>query len=125
MSSISVWHDGTGEKRKNAASGWRGRRLIWLAALYVVLNIGDLTSTALGLRYGMIEGNPLMSALLSQHGFGALIAYKGIITLAVLLGLGVLRRWSARGATGTLLVCDALLGMVVCSNVAHYLLAGR
>ncbi len=106
---------------RRVVSSVRAHLLTWLAALYVALNVCDVVSTALGLRQGMLEGNPLMSALLAQHGFGALILYKAAITLAVLLGMSVLRLWNARGALGALLVCDALLCVVVCSNVAQYL----
>lgn len=90
--------------------------------LYVALNIGDLVSTWVGLHAGLREGNPLMSHLLFLHGFGALIAYKFIVVVAVGLGVGFLHRTYGRVALITLAVCNGLVGLAVLLNVVQTLM---
>jgi hypothetical protein len=101
-------------------------RTVWIpAALYLALNVGDVVSTYVGLQHGLAEGNPLVAALLTHDGFGALIVYKVIITLLVLLGVWVLSAWSDRAARLAVLICNALVALVVILNVAQVALLGR
>jgi hypothetical protein len=96
----------------------------YLAALLVVfalLNVGDLASTYLGLAHGLNEGNPLMKQLLQHFGFGALIADKLLVVIAVTTGAMVLRRLDQHIAHVVALVCDTLILLVVVSNVVQYL----
>jgi len=96
-------------------------RALWLpAALYIMLNVGDVVSTYLGLHHGLNEGNPLMGLLLSHDGFVALIAYKVLITMVVLAGLWLLGAWSDRAARVALLICNTLVALVVILNLAQY-----
>lgn len=94
-----------------ALAGWLG--------LFVVLNIGDLVSTYVALGLNMREGNPLMSTLLQQFGFKALIAYKLAVVLTVGLGVLLLRRYHPRLAQITLYVCNALVLVAVLLNVVQ------
>jgi hypothetical protein len=91
----------------------------WLAA-YVVFNTGDLVTTDIGLRSGLHEGNPLMRSLLSQHGFIALVAYKLVVVVAVVVGLSALHRRHPRMAAVTLAICNVLVGLAVLLNIVQY-----
>ena len=96
----------------------------FLAALLVVfalLNLADLASTYIGLAHGLNEGNPLMKQLLQHFGFGALIADKLLVVVAVTTGALVLRHLDQHIAHTVALVCDALILLVVVSNVVQYL----
>lgn len=102
------------------------RRGLWYqAAIYVALNLGDVVSTYVGLEHGLSEGNPMMRALLIHDGFAALIVYKVLITLVVLMGLWLLGAWSIRAARVALLVCNTVVALVVLLNVAQFALLGR
>jgi uncharacterized protein DUF5658 len=92
-----------------------------LLALFALLNAGDLASTYLGLYNGMREGNPLMGALLTQYGFGALILYKLLVIAAVTGGIVFLHTFHRRVASVTVWVCNSLVLLVVVINVAQYL----
>lgn len=102
------------------ARGTGARWLPELLALFAVLNIGDLVSTFIGLQGGMREGNPLMNALLTHYGFGALIFYKVLVIVAVTAGIYVLRAFHTKIATLTIWVCNALVLGVVIMNVVQY-----
>lgn len=99
-----------------------GGILVALLGVFVVLNLGDLASTYLGLHSGMHEGNPLMSTLLNHYGFGMLIAYKALVILAVGGGVQVLRRLHSSLAQVTLWICNALVFAVVLLNLLQYML---
>ena len=94
---------------------------IWLV-VYLLLNVGDLVSTYLGLQAGLHEANPLMSGLLAQNGFGALIAYKLVVIVAVVGGAIALLRMHPRAAYLTVHVCNSLVFLAVFLNVAQMLL---
>lgn len=102
----------------------RARRLLtpalafWLV-VYALLNLGDLASTYLGLQLGLREANPLMSGLLVQNGFGALIAYKLVVIVAVIGGAFALYRMHPRAAFITVFVCNFLVFLAVAANVAQ------
>lgn len=89
---------------------------LWIG-LFVLLNVGDLISTYVALGIGMREGNPLMSALLARDGFAALIIYKLVVVTVVAIGVTLLRRYHARLAQITILICNALVFVAVCLNV--------
>ena len=91
-----------------------------LLGLFAVLNISDLASTYLGLASGMREGNPLMSTLLGQYGFSALIAYKALVILAVTGGVYLLRSFHLKIAHVTIWVCNALVFAVVVLNLVQF-----
>ena len=95
--------------------------VLWLV-VYVLLNVGDLVSTYVGLRAGLREANPLMSGLLAQSGFGALIAYKLAVIVAVVGGAIALIRMHPRAAYLTVHVCNGLVFLAVFLNVAQMLL---
>lgn len=101
-----------------------GGMLPVLVAVFAVLNAGDLVSTFIGLESGMREGNPLMSALLSNYGFGALILYKMMVIVAVGAGVLFLRFFHRRVAHMTIWVCNLLVLGVVVSNLMQFV-AGR
>lgn len=94
--------------------------LLWLV-VYVLLNVGDLLSTYFGLLAGLHEANPLMSGLLAQSGFGALIAYKLVVIVAVVAGAIALYRMHPRAAYLTVHVCNGLVFLAVLLNVAQML----
>ncbi|MBF6591639.1 MAG: hypothetical protein IVW57_14095 [Ktedonobacterales bacterium] len=104
---------------RTAAQRRAGGLSLWLA-VYIVLNIGDLITTNLGLHSGLREGNPLMRALLGQFGFGSLIGYKLLVVAAVLVGIHMLSRRYARLATITLIICNVLVGLAVLLNIVQY-----
>jgi hypothetical protein len=88
----------------------------WLV-VYALLNVGDLVSTYLGLAAGLHEANPLMSGLLTRFGFGALIAYKLVVIVAVVAGAMALFRMHPRAAYLTVHVCNVLVFAAVALNV--------
>ncbi len=89
--------------------------------LYVLLNVGDVLSTWIGLHTGLHEGNPLMSRLLATYGFSALIAYKVAVVVAVSAGVTKLSRSYRRVAMGTLIICNVLVGLAVLLNLLQTL----
>ena len=95
-------------------------RTVGLIGLFAALNIGDLVSTWIDLRAGLREGNPFMSMLLTQHGFGALIFYKVLVVLIV--GAITTSLWSVRPRLVgiTLLVCDLLVFAAIAVNVVQF-----
>ncbi|MEO7003504.1 MAG: DUF5658 family protein [Ktedonobacterales bacterium] len=93
--------------------------LILWELLYALLNVGDLTSTYIGLHVGLSEGNPLMHNLLGVTGFGGLIAYKMFVTVAVIAGLWQINRWHPRVAHVTIWLCNALTLAAVVLNIAQ------
>lgn len=99
--------------------------IVWQAALYIALNLGDVVSTYLGLRRGLVEGNPLMATLLAHDGFDALIIYKFTIMVVALLGLWLLNGWSARAAHTAARICNVVVALVVMLNFAQIALWGR
>jgi hypothetical protein len=106
--------------RMNRASV-RPSLVLWLV-VYTLLNVGDLASTYLGLQAGLHEANPLMSGLLAQSGFGALIAYKLVVIVAVVGGAVALYRMRPRAAYITVHICNILVFLAVFLNVAQMLL---
>jgi Domain of unknown function (DUF5658) len=58
---------------------------VWLALL-ILANGLDVATTAVGLRLGIPEGNPLMSSILHLHGEAAMYALK----IAMVAGLFLL-----------------------------------
>jgi hypothetical protein len=98
-----------------------GSYLPILVALFALLNAADLVSTLMGLRTGMHEGNPLMSALLAHYGFMALVGYKAVVVGAVALGVRLLRTYRLSIAHATIWICNTLVFVVVVLNVAQYL----
>ncbi len=92
--------------------------VLWLL-VYTLLNAGDLFSTYLGLQLGLREANPLMSGLLMQGGFGALIAYKLVVIFAVVGGAFALFRMHPRAAYLTVYACNILVFLAVVANVAQ------
>ena len=93
-----------------------------LLVLFALLNAGDLLTTYLGLAHGLNEGNPLMNELLAHYGFGALIADKLLVIAAVTSGSLLLHKLDWRIAHAIALVCDALIFLVVVSNIVQYLM---
>jgi len=93
-----------------------------LLVLFALLNAGDLFTTYLGLAQGLNEGNPLMNELLAHYGFGALIADKLLVITAVTSGSLLLHRLDWRIAHAIALVCNALIFLVVVSNVVQFLM---
>ncbi len=104
--------------RAAALSPWLA---LWLV-VYVLLNVGDLVSTYLGLHAGLHEANPLMSGLLTHSGFGTLIAYKLVVIVAVVGGAIALLRMHPRAAYLTVHVCNGLVFLAVFLNIAQMLL---
>jgi hypothetical protein len=94
--------------------------LVVLLAVFALLNLGDLASTYFGILHGLNEGNPIMSRLLAQYGFSALIADKLLVIAAVTWGSLLLSRLDWRVAHIIALVCDTLILLVVISNVVQF-----
>jgi uncharacterized integral membrane protein len=105
--------------RRTAAS-IRGGLLPLLVIVFAVLNVGDLASTYVGLASGMREGNPLMSVLLANFGFGALILYKMLVIVAVAAGVLFLSIVHRRVAHATIWICNLLVLGVVVSNIVQF-----
>jgi hypothetical protein len=91
-----------------------------LIALFAALNGGDLISTWIDLQAGLREGNPFMSLLLSEHGFGALIVYK--LMVVALVGIITIVLWSVRPRLVgvTLGICNLLVFGAVAINVIQF-----
>lgn len=91
-----------------------------LLGTFAALNVGDLLSTWLDLHAGLREGNPFMSMLLMQHGFGALIAYKALVI--VIVGVITASLWDERPRLVgvTLIACDVLVFCAVAVNVVQF-----
>lgn len=102
----------------NIADGLRRHRFALLAAL--VLNIGDLLSTHVGLANGLPEGN-LIPAMLHANGgevamLGAKVAVVALVALIVcLLGRRYPRLWH------TFTVTNVVILAAVLSNSAQIL----
>lgn len=101
-----------------------GNALVGWLIVFVFLNVGDLLSTYLGLQVGLREANPLMGTLLGVQGFGALIAYKALAVLIVLMGMFFLRNVHQRAAGITLFTCNALIFLAIALNVTQMLALG-
>jgi hypothetical protein len=95
-------------------------RAVALIGLFAALNGGDLVSTWLDLHEGLREGNPFMSLLLVQHGFGALIVYKVMVVALVAIITIVL--WSVRPrlVQVTLGICNFLVLGAVALNILQF-----
>lgn len=91
-----------------------------LLGLFTALNAGDLISTWIDLHAGLHEGNPFMSFLLSQHGFGALILYKILVVTLVSVITATLWDERPRLVGYTLLACDLLVFTAVIVNVLQF-----
>jgi hypothetical protein len=63
-----------------------------------------------------------MNQLLAHYGFGALIADKLLVITAVTSGSLLLHKLDWRIAHAIALVCDALIFLVVVSNVVQFLM---
>ena len=59
-----------------------GERLLW--GMVVVVMLLDVATTAVGLQYGLQEGNALVSAAIETFGIAGLLLIKGLV-----LGLAV------------------------------------
>jgi hypothetical protein len=94
--------------------------LVWLG-VFALLNGVDILSTWVGLANGMREGNPLMSALLGNYGFAALIGYKLAVVVAVSAGVLLLRSFSSHIARVTIRICAVLVALVVLTNVLQFI----
>jgi hypothetical protein len=94
--------------------------LVWLG-VFGLLNGVDILSTWVGLANGMREGNPLMSALLGNYGFGALVGYKLAVVVAVSAGVLLLRSFSSHIARMTIRICAMLVALVVLTNVLQFI----
>jgi hypothetical protein len=94
-----------------------------LLALFAAVNTGDLISTWVDLHAGLREGNPFMSMLLTQHGFGALIMYK--VLVVALVSVITLLLWPERPrlVSYTLLACNLLVCCAIAVNVVQFPLA--
>lgn len=91
-----------------------------LVAVFAILNAGDLISTWIDLHAGLREGNPLMSSLLQQYGFGALIFYK-IFVVALVGGITIsLFPIRPRMVSVTLFFCDLLVFAAILINVMQF-----
>ena len=91
-----------------------------LITLFAALNGGDLISTWVDLNAGLHEGNPFMSLLLAEHGFGALIVYK--LMVVALVGVITIVLWSVRPRLVgvTLGICNVLVLGAVAINVLQF-----
>lgn len=94
--------------------------LVWFG-VFGLLNGADILSTWVGLANGMREGNPLMSTLLNNYGFGALIGYKLAVVVAVGAGVLLLRSFSSHIARVTIRICAVLVALVVLTNVLQFI----
>jgi hypothetical protein len=94
--------------------------LVWLG-IFGLLNGVDILSTWVGLANGMHEGNPLMSTLLGNYGFGALIGYKLAVVVTVSAGVLLLRSFSSHIARLTIRICAVLVALVVLTNVLQFI----
>jgi len=95
--------------------------LVAFLIVYAAINMADLLSTYVGLQHGLHEGNPLMSHLLTNYGFSALIAYKLFVVGIVWGGVLLLRKGHPRIARITVVVCNLLVASAVVLNVVQFL----
>ncbi len=95
-------------------------RSLVLLGMFTALNVGDLVSTWVDLHAGLREGNPFMSMLLAQHGFGALVLYKILVIVVVSIITGALWTTRPRLVGITLLICDLLVFAAVTANVLQF-----
>jgi hypothetical protein len=95
-------------------------RAVALVGIFAALNGGDLISTWVDLNAGLHEGNPFMSLLLSEHGFGALIVYK--LMVVALVGVITIVLWSVRPRLVgvTLGICNVLVFGAIAINVLQF-----
>lgn len=63
---------------------------LWAAVLTVV--VGDLASTTYGLGIGLSERNPVVAAVIADHGVAGLVALKGVTLAAVATAWVLLER---------------------------------
>ena len=54
-----------------------GERLLW--GMVVVVMLLDVATTAIGLQYGLQEGNALVSAAIETFGIAGLLLVKGLV----------------------------------------------
>ncbi len=91
-----------------------------LLILALLLNLGDVLSTYIGLSGGLPEGNPIPAMLLAKGGqlalFGSKFAVMAVVILMVsLLGSRYPKLWH------TFTVTNVVLLAAVLSNSAHIL----
>lgn len=87
-----------------------------LAALYLLLGIGDCVTTSFALAAGAHERNPLGASLYAHFGGGALWLTKALVSGMVIAGLAILPR---RVAAITAAAFVAVLALVVADNAAQ------
>lgn len=63
---------------------WASERVAWVVLIAAM--VGDLITTFVGLRIGLVEGNPLPHSLLQQYGFLSFLVLSAVALLIVFLG---------------------------------------
>lgn len=87
--------------------------LLILFALFCLLNLADLASTAIGLaRFGRRERNPLMRVLIERCGIWGLFAVKLLVCLYVGYSIAI-----HDISPLTLVLADLIFAAVVVNNV--------
>ncbi len=91
----------------------RGRRVLWLIGLVLILSIGDLVTTLMFLQTtGMEEVNPVAAFVMQSGSPLALIIFKMVSVLTSLSVIVMLRhRWQGEFAawTAALILCALTL----------------
>jgi len=85
---------------------------LWV--VLIVLSIGDIVTTLVGLQAGVSEGNPVVAAAISQFGAVVLVPLKGLMLAVWWAGFRALPyRWEL----GFLVGGTCFFGVVVLVNV--------
>lgn len=91
-----------------------------LLAVLFAMSLTDCLFTLVWVEgLGAEESNPLLAALLQEHGFGALAAWKLTLTAVSVYILG---RVEARRPRTVFWVAGALTGAYVALNLIHFYL---
>ncbi len=91
-----------------------------LLGAFAALNAGDLISTWVDLRAGLVEGNPIMHSMLANNGFGALILYKILVVAIVTAASLALGKSRPKMTVITISICNALILTAVVLNIIQY-----
>ncbi|MBV8529364.1 MAG: hypothetical protein JOZ75_13720 [Candidatus Dormibacteraeota bacterium] len=92
------------------------------AAAYVLFSLFDWITTALSLRVGGAEGNPLAASVFSIFGNGGLLVFKGVVVAVIIAILMVIPRriMSLRVATWIAAIFAIVSALIVIHNVQAY-----
>lgn len=107
-------HNRPGGERIDAQTAGQAYGSPMLFAAVVLVMLGDVITTAIGLQLGLQEGNPLVSQVIAWFGLPGMLATK-VVAAGMLLMLPALTtesRWTFRVGSAVYL----LVGMLVLTS---------